>query len=330
MKFTEFKKDLQTNGARPIYYLEGEDAYFRDKTIELLRALVKEPTLNASSFVGASLKGDKIRDLTDAVYTLPFMSEKRLVLVSDFYPGEKDYETYLKPIFVNPSDTTVLVVANMAGKPKTGACELKKKPNVTAVDCSRADEETVTKWVYVTLKRAGVSADGMASGAVARYCNCDMARVSKETEKLIEYAGEGGTITVKDVDELVYKDAEYKIYELTQAAAGGNYARFIAIMDSMVGKGFDENSFLNALCSHFRTLWEVRTAKGTNAQVGETLGMKEYAVKKTREQAGRFSEKALKGYYDAFYSALAGVRAGEITLSAALKTAISKIFFEKY
>lgn len=330
MKFTEFKRDLTATEARPVYLLEGDDLYFRDKTIELLRAGIAEPTLNAASFAGGALKGEKIRELTDAVYTLPFLSEKRLVVVSDFYPSEKEYETYLKPLFIRPVETCIFVVANNGAKPKAGACELKKKPNVTTVDCSRADEETVAKWVYLTLKQAGVAVDGSASGAVARYCNCDMARVSKESEKLIEYAGKGGKITLTDVEELVYKDAEYKIYELTQAAAGGNYARFMEVMDGMVGKGFDENAFLNALCSHFRTLWEATAAEGSNAQAAETLGMKEYAVKKSREQARRFSREALKGHYDALYSALAAARAGEITFPSALKTAIAKIFFKKY
>lgn len=330
MKFTEFKKHLQTAGVQPVYLLDGEDAYFRDKAVEMLRAGIVEPGLNACSFNGGALKGEKIRELTDAVYTLPFLSEKRLVVVSDFYPSEKEYELYLKPLLERPVETSVLAIVNGGGKPKAGACDWKKKPHVTAVDCSRSDEETVTKWVYLTLKQAGISSDGAACGAVARYCNCDMARVSKETEKLREYAGAGGRITLADVDALVYKDAEYKLYELTQAAAGGNYARFMEIMDGMVGKGFDENAFLNALCSHFRTLLDVTALEGSNAQAAEALGMKEFAVKKSREQARRFSREALKGHYEALYSALATARAGEITFPSALKTAIAKIFFKKY
>lgn len=332
MKFTDFKKHLQTAGAGSIYLLDGEDAYFRDKALSMLRAGIVEPQLNATSFSGAELKGEKIRALSDAVYTLPFLSEKRLVSVTDFYPSEKEYELYLKPLFEKPVETSILVIVNGGGggKPKAGACDWKKKPNVIAVDCSRADEETVTKWAYLTMKQAGVASDGGACGAVARYCNCDMARVSKETEKLIEYAGAGGKITLADVDNLVYKDAEYKLYELTQAAAGGNYGRFMEIMDGMVGKGLDENAFLNALCSHFRTLLEVATMEGSNAQVAEKLGMKEFAVRKNREQARRFSREALKGYYDALYSASATARAGEITFPSALKTVIVKIFFKKY
>ncbi|MBP5242659.1 MAG: DNA polymerase III subunit delta, partial [Clostridia bacterium] len=331
MKFTALKKHLQENGAQPIYLLDGEESYFRDRGVEMLKAAVIEPALNYTAYTGGELKGDKLKTLADAVYTLPFLSEKRMVLVTEFYPTEKEYASFLKPLFESPVNTTIFVIANGGGgKPKPGACDWKKKPNVTYVDCGRADEEDVTKWIYVTLKRAGVVADGAVCNAIKSYCLSDMARVSKETEKLIEYAGEGGKLTLQDVDELVYKDSEYKIYELTQAAARKDHATFMKIMDGMVGKGWDENAFLNALSAHFRTLCEVSLLEGNNALAAETLGMKEYAVKKSREQAARFEKGALIGYYRDLQETLATARAGEITFPSALKTAISKIFFKTY
>ena len=54
----------------------------------------------------------------------------------------------------------MLLIVNSA-KPKTGGAQLSKKTNVTYVDCSKADEETIKKWIYVTCKRAGVYADGV-------------------------------------------------------------------------------------------------------------------------------------------------------------------------
>lgn len=326
MKFTELKKHLEEQGVQSIYLLEGEDVYFREKGRDMLKdACLSQPEFNYMLF---DKKGNW-QALFDAVRTLPFLSEKRIVALQDFYPTEKEYASFLKPLFENPVDSTVLVILN-GSKPKAGACDLKKKPNVQFVDCGKADEATVAKWVFITLKRAGIRADGMACNAVQSYCGSDMGRVSKETEKLIAYAGEGGTITLKDVDELVYKDAEYKIYEMTQAMARKDYNSFMSIMDSMVGKGFDEAAFLNSLCSYFRTLVEVKRLQGSDARVAEILGMKEFAVKKQRQQAARFPEGVPETYYTEAYTALAHARAGEITFPSALKTVIQKIFFKTH
>ena len=152
MKYVDFKKFTDENGAQPIYLFEGEESYFRDKGEALLKArYLQEATLDYAAFDGAGLKGDKIRDLIAAANSFPFISEKRVVKVSEFYPTEKDYETYLKEFFEDPSTDSILMICN-SQKSKTGSAALAKKPNVTYVDCSRSDEETVKRWIYLTCK----------------------------------------------------------------------------------------------------------------------------------------------------------------------------------
>ena len=176
----DFRKFTDENGAQPIYLFEGEDAYFREKGGQLLKdRFVQETTLDFASFDG-NLKGDGIKNLVDAWNSFPFMSERRLVRVSEFYPTEKEYEQYLEELFQNPPKDSILLIVN-AGKGKAGSAALAKKPNVTYVDCARADEETIKKWIYVTCKREGVFADGITCGKLASYCVFDMSRIAMET-----------------------------------------------------------------------------------------------------------------------------------------------------
>ena len=62
--------------------------------------------MDSATFDGGTLKGDKISSLLAAVNSFPFISQKRFVKVSEFYPTEKEYEQYLKSYFENPSATT--------------------------------------------------------------------------------------------------------------------------------------------------------------------------------------------------------------------------------
>ena len=330
MKYVDFRKFTDENGAQPVYLFEGEELYFRDKGVEMIKAAcLSQPQLNYTAFDGAALKGDKISRLAEAVYALPFLSEKRVVVVTEFYPAEREYAAYLRPIFEKPVESAALLIVNAGGKPKAGSCEWKKKPNVTFVDCGRADEQDAVKWVYLTLRRAGIRADGRVCTDVVRYCGGNMARIAGETEKLKEYAEADGRaeITSEIVDALVYRDAEYKLYELSQAAARRDHTRFVQIMESMVGKGYDENAFLNALCSHFRTLYEVSSFKGSDRQAAEALGMKEYAVKKSREQAAGFPEGELLRCYSDVYRAVCAIKSGELTPASALKKVTAGLFF---
>jgi DNA polymerase-3 subunit delta len=253
---------------------------------------------------------------------------KRVVRVSEFYPSEKEFETYLKPLFDNPPSDGILLIVNSA-KPKAGSASLAKKSNVTYVDCSRSDEETIRKWIHVTCKREGVYADAVTCGKLAAYCNFDMARISKETEKLLCYcqAEQVSKLTDELVDALVYPDSEYKIYELTNALARKNYGEYVRISAELMVKGFNETSLLSTLASYFRNLYETSLLSGGDNEVAATLGIKEYAAKKNREQAAKFGKNKLLEIYDGIYGALSSVKCGKLTPQAALKTVSTQLFF---
>lgn len=330
MKYVDFRKFTDENGAMPVYLFEGEETYFHAKGEELLRSrFVSDTTLDYASFDGASLKGEKIRELTDAASCFPFISEKRMVKVTEFYPSEKDFEKYVKDFFEDaPKDSIVLIVNT--GKGKAGSAPLSKAKGVTFVDCSKSDEETIKKWIYLTAKRAGVYADGMTCGLLAAYCAYDMARVSKETEKLLICCEAEGLSKITDqmIELHVAPENEYKNYELTNAVSRKNYGEFIKIMQEFTVKNTDVLAVLSMLASHFKALYEIRVSRGNDKELAAALGFKEFAVKKNREQAAKFSKEELLGYYQRLYQAIACIKCGELTPASALKTVTAGIFFE--
>ena len=329
MKYVDFKKFTDENGAQPIYLFEGEEVYFREKGEALLKTrFLQEPTLDYTSFEGASLKGDKLQGLVDAVNSFPFISERRIVRVTEFYPTEKDYEAHLKGLFENPPTASILLIQNTA-KGKTGTAALAKKPNVTFVDCARSDEETIKKWIYLTCKRAGVYADGITCGKLASYCVFDMSRIAMETEKLLGYCVPKGIERLTDeiVDALVYPDTEYKKYELSNALARKNYSAFMKILKDLLAHGYNETELLSTLASYFKTLYEVAICRGSDGEIATALGLREYAVKKNREQAAKFTKEEILEYYNTVYAAISSLKCGELTPSGALKAVTAKLFF---
>lgn len=330
MKYVDFKKFTDENGARPIYLFEGEETYFREKGEELLKArFLQEPTLDYASFDGNTLKGEKLKTIVDAVNCFPFISEKRVVRVSELYPTEKDFENYLKPLFDNPPTDGILLIVN-SGNAKAGTVSLSKQKTVTHVDCGRSDEETIKRWIYLTCKREGVYADGITCGKIATYCMLDMARIAKETEKILGYCQASGVQKLTDeiVDSLVYPDAEYKMYELADALVRKNYSKYMKAIKDLSTRGYNETSLLSSLVSYFRNLYEVSVCKGSDQEVATTLGIKEFVAKKNREQAKKFTKREILQHYNTVFAAVSEIKCGEITPHAALKRVTAKLFFE--
>ncbi len=329
MKYVDFKKFTDEHGAQPIYLFEGEEVYFREKgEAQLKSRFLQDATLDFVAFEGNALKGEKIKAVVDAVNSFPFLSAKRVVKVSEFYPTEKEYDAYLKDLFENPPSDGILMILN-GGKGKAGTAALAKKPNVTYIDCARSDEETIKRWIYLTCKRTGVYADGMTCGKLASYCIFDMSRIAMETEKLLGYCAATGKDKLTDdvVDELVFPDSEYKKYELANALSRKNYSAFMKILKDLSTRGYNETELLSSLASYFKSLFEVAISRGSDKEIATLLGMKEYAVKKNREQASKFTKKDLLRYYNDVYAAISAIKCGELTPSAAMKSVTAKLFF---
>lgn len=120
-------------------------------------------------------------------------------------------------------------------------------------------------------------------------------------------------LTDEIVDEVVYPDSEYKIYELANALSRKNYSAYVKILSELSSKGFDEISLLNSLCYYFKGLYEVSLSRGSDREVAAALGIKEYAAKKNREQAAKFPKGELFRCYRDVYEAIGGIKCGELT-----------------
>lgn len=326
MKFVLFKKSLE-EGVAPIYLFDGEEEYFKERGEAMLKEkFLGEPSLNYTTFSGENLKGGDISELVRAAESFPFMSEKRIVKATDFYPTEREYDAYLKNYFENPQESTILLIVNSRA-PKGKAADLKKIKTVTHVDCSKADDETVIRWIYTQFKRAGVEIDAECCERIARYCLFDMSRVAGETEKLKAYALQGGAITSEVVDDVVYRDTDYKMYELTGAIARKNYTSYMSVMNELLAKGVDEMNILNGICTYFRTMFEIVAMGKSDADTAALLGQKEYYVKKQRQQAMLFSKQRVKNCYMNTFGAINDVKNGKISQSGALLRINADIFF---
>lgn len=323
MKFTELKDSI-AGGAKQIYLLEGEDAYFRLKGEQMIKdAFLEMPELNYSTFEGENLKGSALNSLVAAVKNYPFMAEKRLVKVTDFYPSESEFENFLKPLFEDFPQSAILLIVNHGGKK---GIDLKRKKSVTFVDCGKAEPDSVARWAYISLKRAGIVCSVVACKNLAAYCLYNMSRVAVEVQKLIDYKV-SGELTLAEIDDLVYKDADYRIYEMTSAVVRRDFTKYCTISADLKNKGFDEISILNGLFSYFRNLFSVANSTLSDDRYAQENGMKEFAVKKNREQAYMLGANNLENYVNLIYKSIADVKTGLLTPASALQTCENALFF---
>ncbi|MBR3804259.1 MAG: DNA polymerase III subunit delta [Clostridia bacterium] len=317
MKFKDLKKSLSETLER-IYLVEGEDAFLRDTAVRLIKQkALQEPDLNLTNLYGQDIKADPEQLLT-ATESYPFLSERRYVVLRDYYPNATELKNKaIKKVFLDPSDTTVLIIVNEQ------KCEnLKKLDTVTFVDCYKAEEEVIVSYLKRRALDEGVLITNGAIKLVLEYSNMDMTRISGEIEKLITFVGKNAEITEETVDLLVSKSQDFQVYELTESIGKRDYGKSFEILSELLNKNQDKQRLFISVYYHFRRLLHVAVSGATNQELATALETKDFVIKKAREQAKRFTPKRLKqicdklSYYDGAF------KSGELSVDTALWNSI--------
>ncbi len=326
MKFIEFKKKLEEGEVFPVYLIEGEDAYFRSLALNALKSkLVTEPSVNYVKFEGDELKDSSVfSDFLASLTAYPFMSEKRMTVATDYFPNAEGMKELSKLISSGVTDLSVLVIVNSKAD-----ASLKKLPKVCVVECKKGDKATLARWVKGTCEREGVSIDLETAGTLCEYCLLDMARISTETSKLISYAFNKKVIERKDLDELIYRDSEYKIYEMTSCIAKKEVDKALEIIFELVSKGEPEQMLLISIYNYFRKLLHVAISSMTEGELMEVFKMEDWQLKRTKTQASAFKITALKKAVDVLEDADYKFKSGKSDISSEFYLSLFKILLGK-
>lgn len=290
MKYVEFKSQVNDGKEYAVYLFEGEDAFFRESGISLLKnKFVSQPELNFVCLENDCSSGQIVASLEG----YPFLSKKRMTLIREFYPKQEYFKGQLNDYLNNPCPDSILVIVNE--KTSDG---FKKFDNVCIVECQKADAALIVKWIRAKCTQSNVLIDGQTAQMICEYCLSDMTRINSETEKLICYVGDGGQIKSQDVIDMVSRDMEYKIYELTDHIAKKKFDAALVVVKDMIGKGEPPQRVLSYIYNYFRRLLHVAISDMDIDEIAKAFGVKEFAVRKMKEQANMFNKKALKSAVD--------------------------------
>lgn len=321
MQFSELRKSLDSGEKHSVYLVEGEEAYFRALALETLKnAFVREPSLNVATFEGENFSvGEFLSSLT----AMPLLSDYRMTVIKEFYPKTDAIKGGLKEFFDNPIKSSVLVIVN------ENKHELFKKfKSVCTVSCGAAETPLIVRYIKAAAKAENVTVSDATCAKIAEYCLSDMTRVKNETEKLIAYAGRGGEITDDAVNRLVNRSVEYKIYEMTDYIAKRKFDLAIGVIEDMLDKGDAYGRILTSVYNYFRRLLFVAISDKSNLDTAALLGIKEFAVKKAKEQAAAFKVRALKNAVDRLGDADYAVKSGKSSADGLMWINLFKIMTE--
>ena len=279
MKFAQLKKSLQTE-ILPCYIVSGEDYFLCESSVSLVEKQMfgelSRTNINKQAFSTENLD---IKEFITTLNTMPFFADKKLVILKEYdCKNSNEIISQLKEYLKTPCASTVLVIVTLPDssffKPLESSAEV--------VDCSRLDTPILQGWIKQNLSQYNPPAT----------ITMDAMETLIKIAKLVSFSG--GKIEKHHVEELVPKDLEYSIFELTDSIAKGDNKKAELIKNDLMANRKTMSSVLGILSSYFRRLFYSIVSGDDTKTIASNLGVKEYAIIKSKEQAKKFGAKKLK------------------------------------
>lgn len=309
------KKRLN-EGFKNCYLFEGEDyeLYTRGLSMILKRTALSLPDFNYVKFddENFSMKG-----VLDACEVMPMGDQWRVILLKNVQKINENDKKALLEYLKRPCLTTILVIFDFYDK-FSFAKELGE-----FVDCKRFDTATALSVVANEFTKRGKKISDEGARTLLDYCNGYLTRVMSEVDKLAYYDLYEPMVTKKMVDELVVKDNEVVVYELTEALGQKNGDKALKTLEHLK----KEQGILGLITNHFRRLFFIAVSDLGDKELASLLGVKEFAITKQRGQVKNFSKMQLKQIYALLEEVEYGIKSGALLQENALNYLVLSILY---
>lgn len=318
-------EDLKTGEFKQVYLLYGEEAYLKKQYKDRLsKAIVREgDTMNYSYYEG---KGISPGELIDLAETMPFFSERRLIVVENsgfFKNATPELADYLKEL---PETSYFLFVEEEIDKRGKLYKAVKTKGRI--VELGRQDENTLVRWILGMVKREGKQISERTVHVLLAKTGDDMENLQKELEKLFCYTLEKDVITVEDVEEICTTHISNQIFEMVAAVAEKRQKRALELYYDLLALKEPPMRILFLLVRQFRLLLEVKELDQNGygrKEIGEKTGLHTFVVGKYQGQAKSFKKKELREILEMAADFEESVKTGRLTDALA-----TELFIVKY
>jgi len=274
------------------YLLHGEDEFTSRENLKILRQK-SDFGYNQDTYMGTEVDA---KTVTMTINTLPFLSEKRLVVI-DGRPKKKRGETsaptseaaetkevattakggkakktrksskantrasfekeLAEHVATMPETTILVVLVEEALEASNPLLKVAEKYG-KIVQSTLPKGNALEQWINKRARNVGVKITPEATSLLANFIGNNLRLLANELDKLATYVGKGATINVEDVRQLSAQVQEARIFDLTDALALRNRKQALNLLHDLLSDGEPPLKLLSIITTQVRTLLLVK------------------------------------------------------------------------
>lgn len=307
IKIEELEKELNQGTLQSMYIFYGEELFLLENSLKKIKNLFGE-CIKGINYI--PIDESNIGEIISDIETPAFGYEKKLIIArnsgilkkegkrknAEMAKVREKLTEYIENNHKMIKESIVLVFIEEDVDNKTNLYKVIDKLGVV---CHFEYQKPIQ--IEKRMKAICHAYKVNISDANLRYfiecCGTNMQELINEIRKVIEYAGENGTIQKEDIDSLCIKKLESVIFDLTDNLGKKEIGKALQVLKNLIYAKEPIQKILITLYNHFKKLYFTKLAVKQNKDIITTLNLKPnqtFLVNKYKTQARYFEEKDLK------------------------------------
>ena len=332
------------------YILHGEEEFTRSEQVNKLKARVMEDGLGDLNIAELDGRHLTLRELREACDPLPFLSERRLVIVEGMLSrlgprprGRRGQEA--APIPESDKELAQALLAYLPDLPPTTRLVFvehralpKRHPILKGVSSDEAyvqqfdlpDAGRLPRWITARSKQKGAEIERSAASRLAEYVGPNLRQLDTELEKLAAHANWSRPISERDVKRLVSASFESNIFGLVDALGLRQRRQAVNELQRLAENGANELYLLTMIERQIRLIISVKELVEEERQPLDAAQKQlrishRFIVEKLSRQARRFKMRELEGILRSLAGIDQSIKTGQIDGMLALELLVVEV-----
>lgn len=227
--------------------------------------------------------------LLDRVQTLPFLAEKRLVVI-DSPASNKQLSEKITDFLGSVNDQTDLVFVEAKFDKRSVIYKALKK-QTELHEYIELDEPGMVRWLTQEAQTHGGALGASEARLLVQRVGINQLRLSNELKKLLSY---DPTVSKQSIELLTVQTPQSTTFELLDAAFAGKAGRALALYDEQRRQKVEPHAILALIGWQLHVLAVVKSGQSLSpADVASKAKLNPFVVRKTAGLARQVSQPAL-------------------------------------
>lgn len=297
-------KDIQNGVFSPVYVLYGSETFLMGEFLKFAQKKMVDDDLSDINIQKYDAKETPIEVAIQDVETLPFLSERKVVIVSNctFLTAEKEKIEHDTDVLLRyldaPSDFSCLFLIVNSDKMDERKKLVKAiKKQAVVIPFQPLKDEELYSWIEKRSTATGLFLKREQIHQLVSVVGNDLRTLQKEIEKIALYVGRSGVVTEEVITRLTTPALEQDVFQMVDAITKGDIHRSVRLLYDCLLSGEEPIKLLALLAHRFRLLLLIKTGTQQGKTLSEIATIAKthpFAVKKAAEYVGSFTEKSLR------------------------------------